>query len=328
MQRGWKAAAMAVVLGGAGAAGAHEFTCEKRVQVKGEGQGAPQGEAPRVTKFPATLRFHYTLKNVHPKGESVANLVEDPLLARYGFGSPFPTPMAVGVGESRSATFELKLDTPEACHALAASDGRADDSFDSALRVKWDLGETQCAARVTCCEPFVDCELTCPPDDPYCAEPPAPVAPGASRNAGFFKVHEQALGQCLARGGMDLGVARVESLEQALGLLWASPGLDRNGGVRSEADARRFELAREALVATCNERLFGAREQRGRALDEALRTLRGATGDEGLERRGRELGRHNDAGLGQPLPGGFDAGRATPAHAASIAVDPLEPGRQ
>ncbi|HEX5753118.1 MAG TPA: hypothetical protein VFZ09_43360 [Archangium sp.] len=327
MQRGWKAAAMAVVLAGAGAASAHEFTCDKRVQVKGEGQGTP-GEAPRVTKFPATLRFHYKLRNVHPTGESVADLVEDPLLARYGFGTPFPTPMGVGVGESRDATFELKLDTPEACQALAASDGRVDDSFDSALRVKWALGETQCAARVTCCEPFVDCELTCPPDDPGCVETPSPVAPGPSRNAGFFKVHEQALQQCLAGGGLELGVARVESLEQALGLLWASPGLDRHGGVRTETDALRFELAREALVATCNERLFGASEKRGRALDAALRTLGGTSGETGLERLVRELGRHNDAGLGKPLPGGFDAGRATPAHAARIAVDPLEPGRR
>ncbi|HYO69562.1 MAG TPA: hypothetical protein VEU33_26145 [Archangium sp.] len=327
MQRGWKAAAMAVVLAGAGAASAHEFTCDKRVQVKGEGQPRP-GEAPRVTKFPATLRFHYKLRNVHPKGESVADLVEDPLLARHGFGSPFPAPMAVGVGESRDATFELKLDTPEACQALAASDGRVDDSFDSALRVKWALGETQCAARVTCCEPFVDCELTCPPDDPHCVETPSPVAPGPSRNAGFFKVHEQALQQCLSGGGLDLGVARVESLEQALGLLWANPGLDRQGGVRTETDALRFELAREALVSTCNERLFGASKKRGRALDEALSTLRGASGEKGLERLVRELGRHNDAGLGKPLPGGFDAGRATPAHAASIAVDPLVPGRR
>lgn len=326
MQRGWKAAAMAVVLGGAGVAGAHEFTCDKRVQVKGQGEGRPD-EAPRVTKFPATLRFQYKLRNVHPKGESVANLVEDPLLARYGFGSPFPTPLALGVGQSRDATFELKLDSPEDCRALAASDGRVDDSFDSTMRVKWDLGETQCAARVTCCEPFVDCELTCPPDDPYCAEPPRPVAPGASRNAGFFKVHEQALQQCLALGRVDLGGARVESLEQALGLLWASPGLDRNGGVRSEAETRRFELAREALVATCNERLFGTSARRGRALDEALRTLRGGSGEEGLEGLARELSRHNDAGLREPLPGGFDAGRATPAHAASIAVDPTEPGR-
>ncbi|HYO57637.1 hypothetical protein [Archangium sp.] len=326
MQRGWKAVAVATVLGVAGAAGAHEFTCEKRVQVKGEGQGKP-GEAPRVTKFPATLRFHYKLKNVHPKGQSVANLVEDPLLAHHGLGSPFPTPVALGVGESRNATFELKLDTPEACLALAASDGREDESFDSALRVKWDLGETQCAARVTCCEPFVDCELTCPPDDPHCVETPKPVAPGASRHAGFFKVHEQALQQCLAPGRIDLGVARVESLEQALGLLWASPGLDRNGGVRSEEDTRRFELAREALVSTCNERLFGTSAKRSRALGEALRTLRGSSGDEGLKRLATELRRHNEAGLREPLPGGFDAGRATPAHAASIAADPTEPGR-
>lgn len=328
MQRGWKAAAVAAVLGVAGAAGAHEFTCEKRVQVKGEGQGRP-GEGPRVTKFPATLRFTYTLRNVHPSAESVANGVEDPLLARYGFGAPFPAPLALEVGGSRDASFELKVDSPEACQALAASDGKADDSFDSALRVKWDLGETQCAARVTCCEPFVDCEMACPPDDPLCVETPSnPVAPGASRNAGFFKVHEGALEQCLALGRIDLGVARVDALEQALGLLWASPGLDRNGGVRSGEDARRFELAREALVTRCNERLFGASAKRGRALDEALRMLRGNSGGEGLERLTAELRRHNEAGAREALPGSFDAGRATPAHASRIAVDPMEPGRE
>jgi hypothetical protein len=322
MLRGWKAVAMATVLGVTGTASAHEFTCEKRVRVKGE--GGPKHETPRVTKFPATLRFHYKLKNIHPTGESVADLVEEPLLAPYGFGAPFPTPLALGVGKSREATFEVKLDSPEACQALAASDGRADGNFDSALRVKWALGETQCAARVTCCEPFVDCETACPPEDPYCAEP-APGARGASRNAGFFKVHEQALQQCLAFGYLELGVARVESLEQALGLLWASPGLDRNGGVRSEKDSRRFELAREALVAACNERLFGASAKRGRALDEALRALR--SGDGGTERLLKELSGHNEAGTREPLPQGFDAGRATPAHAASLAADPTQPGR-
>ncbi|MFL5357986.1 hypothetical protein [Archangium sp.] len=327
MQRGWKAAAMAAVLGVAGAAGAHEFTCEKRVQVKGEGQGKP-GEGPKVTKFPATLRFTYRLRNVHPSARSVANVVEDPLLGRYGFGNPFPAPMAVEVGGTRDASFELKLNSVEECQALAASDGKSDDSFDSALQVKWDLGETQCAARVTCCTPFDDCEMACPPDDPYCVETPSDGARSASRNAGFFKVHEGALEQCLALGRIDLGVARVDGLEQALGLLWASPGLDRDGGVRSEEEARRFELAREALVTTCNERLFGASAKRGRTLDEALRSLRGNAGGEGLERLTAELRRHNEAGARGALPGGFDAGRATPAHASSIAADPTEPGHE
>ncbi len=321
MHRGWKAAAMAVVLGAAGTASAHEFTCEKRIQVKGEG---PTDEGPRVTRFPATLRFRYKVKNIHPKGESVANLVEDPLLEPHGFRFPFATPLAIGVGQEREGIFELNLASPEACQAMAATDGRVDGHFDSVLRVKWDLGETQCGARFSCCEPFVDCEMACPEYDPNCTEGNN-VAPGASRNAGFFKVHEQALGQCLALGRMDLGMAKVESLEQALGLLWASPGLDRNGGVRSEADARRFELAREALVTVCNERLFGMDAKRSHALDEALRTLRTSGGD--TERLVTELRRHNDAGLREPLPQGFDAGRATPAHAASLAVDPTEPGR-
>ncbi len=323
MQRGWKAVAMAAVLGGAGAASAHEFTCEKRVQVQGE---KPTAETPRVTRFPATLRFHYKLKNIHPKGESVANMVEDELLAPDGFRFPFQTPLAVGVGQEKEGSFEVKLASPEACQALAARDGRDDGHFDSGLRVKWDLGETQCAARVSCCEPYVDCEMACPPHDPQCTDTGNPLAP-ASRNAGFFKVHEGALQQCLALGRIDLGVARVESLEQALGLLWASPGLDRNGEVRGEAEAGRFELAREALVASCNERLFGSEAKRSRALDEALRTLR-TSGSEGTERLATELRRTNEAGTREPLPQGFDAGRATPAHAASIAVDPTEPVRR
>jgi hypothetical protein len=316
---------MAAVLGGAGAASAHEFTCEKRIEIDGEKK--PTAEAPKVMRFPATLRFHYTLKNVHPKSESVADRVEDELLEPYGFRFPFQTPLAVGVGQEKKSSFELTLASPEDCQALAASDGTADGHFDSTFRVKWALGETQATARVSCCTPFEDCELACPPHDPQCTDPKNPIAPGASRNAGFFKVHEGALQQCLALGRMDLGVARVESLEQALGLLWASPGLDRNGEARSEAEAGRFQLAREALVASCNERLFGTEAKRGRALDEALRTLR-TSGDEGAERLATELRRTNEAGTREPLPQGFDAGRATPAHAASIAADPTEPVRR
>ncbi len=325
MQRGWKAVAMAAVLGGAGAASAHEFTCEKRIQVQGE---KPTDEAPRVTRFPATLRVKYKLKNIHPSGESVANEMEDALMAPYGLRFPFSTSrLALGVGKEREATYEVKLASPEACQALAATDGTEDGHFDSAFRVKWDLGETQCAARVSCCEPFVDCEMACPPHDPQCTDVGNPVAPATSRNAGFFKVHEGALQQCLALGRMDLGVARVESLEQALGLLWASPGLDRNGEARSDSEAGRFELAREALVASCNERLFGTEAKRSRALDEALRTLR-SSGNGSTGSLATELRRANEAGTREPLPQGFDAGRATPAHAASIAVDPTEPVRR
>ena len=288
--------------------------------------GHPADGTPRVTRFPATLRFEYTLVNIHPTGESVADRVEDPLLEAQGARELFPTPMAVGVGQSRKATFELTLATPEDCQALAASDGKVDDNIDSAMRVKWALGETQCAARVTCCEPFVDCELACPPGDPYCVETGSRhVAP--SRNAGFFKVHEQALQGCLAAGPLELGVARVASLEEALGVLWASPGIDRRGEVRGPTGSRRVELAREALVASCNERLFGPSEPRGRALDEALGLLRGGAQDAELERLTRQLGRHNEAGAGRALPKGFDAGRATPAHAAALAADPTELAR-
>lgn len=327
MQRGWKAAAMVAALGVAGTARAHEFACEKSVEVLGAPLKLTGDAAPRVTRFPATLRFHYKLKNIHPTAESVANSVEDPLLAPYGGGTPFRTPMGVGVGEEREAIFDLKLESLDACQALAASDGLVDENFDSTFRVKWDLGESQASARVSCCEPFVDCEMTCPAWDPDCVEPEF-ITPALSRNAGFFKVHEAALQQCLASGSLDLGVARVESLESALGLLWASPGLDRNGGARGDVNASRFELAREALVGTCNERLFGGDSKRGQALADALSALRSPSGSEDTAHLASELKRLNEAGSGQALPSGFDAGRATPAHAASIAADPVEPTRK
>lgn len=322
MQSSWKSAAVIAVLGVSGAAHAHEFTCHKNIRV----DGVLQEGTPRVTRFPATLRFEYSLQNIHPTAESVATLVEEPLLASYGSGALFPTPMAVGVGQSREASFELTLDSPEACQALAGSDGKQDENFDSALRVKWALGETQCAARVACCEPFVDCEMACPPDDPSCVEIILQrVDP--SRNAGFFKVHEQALASCLASGRIELGLARVDSLESALGLLWASPGIDRKGEVRGARDAQRVELAREALVATCNERLFGANPVRGLALGQAVSTLSVTWQGADLQRLTQELRRYNEAGTGRPLPAGVDAGRATPAHAASLAVDPILPSR-
>ena len=323
MLKNWKAAAVVGVLGVAGVARAHEFSCTKRIIVDGNTQDG----TPRVTHFPATLRFEYTLKNIHPTLTSLATGVEDPLLTPYGEEALFITPMPVGVGESREASFELVLETPEACQALAASDGVADDNFDSALRVKWPMGETQCAARVTCCEPFVDCDMACPPDDPYCVESTRPQVAAPSRNAGFFKVHEQALAQCLAPGAIELGVARIDSLEGALGLLWASPGLDRRGEVRTEADARRFELAREALVSTCNDRLLGATAARSATLEVAVKTLTGTSTGADLEQLAHQLQHHNDAGLGQPLPSGFDAGAATPAHASSIAADPITPSQ-
>lgn len=323
MLKSWKAAAVVGVLGIVGEAQAHEFSCAKRIIV----DGTPQVGTPRVTRFPATVRFEYTLQNIHPTLPSLALSTEDALLTPYGEGSLFPTPMSVGVGESRTAAFELKLDTPEACQALAASDGLADDSFDSALRVKWPMGETQCAARVTCCEPFVDCELSCPPDDPSCVESTWPSLVAPSRNAGFFKVHEAALTQCLAPGAIELGVARIESLEGALGLLWASPGLDRRGEVRTDADARRVTLAREALVTTCNERLLGSNAARSATLGEAVKTLTGGSPGADLEQLAHQLQHLNEAGMAQPLPSGVDAGAATPAHAARIAADPVAPSQ-
>ncbi|HSP78241.1 MAG TPA: hypothetical protein VLQ93_06910 [Myxococcaceae bacterium] len=312
-------AAAVALLGAGGTASAHEFACWKWVEVPGSDWSTD--EPPVVRQFPVKLKVGYLLENLHPTGPSVAKGVEERLMEPYGFRFPFPAPMTLGVGEEREASFELELDSHEACMAMAASDGKADAHFDSALWVKWDLGQTQCAARVTCCTPFVDCQRVCAPENPGCAGPLE--VKGPTRHAGFFKLHEQALAQCLAHGRVDLGrVAQVASLEQALGLLWASPGLYRDGRARGDGEALRLELARETLVGVCNARLFGSS---GGTLLGAARQALSLPGGEGLGGLVEKLKHHNASGSGQALPPGFDAGRATPAHAARIAEDPTHP---
>ncbi len=320
MQRGWKAvAAVVALLGVGGPASAHEFVCWKWVEVPGSDWSSDG--PPVVRQFPVKLKVGYLLENLHPTGPSMAMEVEERLMEPYGFRFPFPAPMTLGVGEEREASFELELKSHDDCMAMAASDGKADAHFDSSLWVKWELGQTQCAARVTCCTPSVDCRRVCSPESPGCAGSLEEKAP--TRHAGFFKLHEQALRQCLSHGRVDLGrVGPVESLEQALGLLWASPGLYRDGQARGDGEALRLELARETLVGVCNARLFG--NSAGTLLGMARQALSLSSG-EGLGGLVEKLKRHNASGAGEALPPGFDAGRATPAHAARIAEDPTRP---
>jgi hypothetical protein len=319
MLRGWKGVAVAAVVGVGGVAGAHEFTCDKAVEVARRDIGMPSN---KVEYFPNTLRFDYRLDNIHPTGESVAQSVDDPLLATRGWNFPLAMPLAVGVKESKRAHFVIQVKTPAQCMELAASDGKVDQHFDSTFRVKWALGETQCSVRVTCCEEGVDCNVQCPEEDPDCVEStPGNGVRAVTRSAGFYKVRPQALEQCLAQGSISLGgVAQVDSLEKALGMLWASPSLQQDGQPRGAEEAERFELGREALVATCNARLFGT-EAKGQLLSKATRAL--SSFKEGkLEELLAKLKKHNGSGESLPLPKGFQAGQATPARAATLAIDP------
>jgi hypothetical protein len=329
MLRGWKGVAMAAVVGVGGVAGAHEFTCDKVVEVVRRDESSP---ANKVEYFPNTLRFEYQLKNVHPAHESVAQSVYDPLLVGRGWNFPLTMPLVVKVKESKKAHFAVQVKSPAQCMELAASDGKVDEHFDSTFRVKWALGETQCSVRVTCCEEGVDCNVMCPEDDPDCVEAKPDNGQGndkgegqgvlaVTRSAGFYKVRPQALEQCVAQGSISLGgVATVDSVEKALGMLWASPSLQQDGQPRSTVEAQRFELGREALVATCNARLFGT-EAKGKLLDKATRALSSLKNAQ-LEELLAKLKKHNGSGEGRPLPQGFQAGQATPARAATLAIDP------
>lgn len=303
MQRGWKAAAVAAVLGLGGAAGAHEFKCEKLIN------GV---EETRVSYYPATLEVRYLIYNVHPSATSVAQSVDDPLLASYGFHAP-GTPLAVPVGGWSDSSFLLNIASYEDCLDLAASDGRDDENFDSTLRVTWENGSgaTVCGARLICGEPTYtdDCELN----------PEAcPVLRGPTRDEGFFKTHEKALGACLASGPVELGaLGRVSTPEQALGLLWGSPLLHENGEPRTRGDALRFDVGRQALVAECNARLFGA--QPPKAAKEAL------AGDDcgALSGALKVLQGFNASGAKKAAS--LDAGPSTPVHARTVADDFTRP---
>ncbi len=320
MLRGWKGVAVAAVVGLGGVAGAHEFTCDKVVEVMRRDVGVPGN---KVEYFPNTLRFEYRLKNMHPAHESVAQSVYDPLLATRGWNFPLAMPLAVKVKESKQAQFMVQVKSPAQCMELAASDGKVDEHFDSTFRVKWALGETQCSVRVTCCTEGVDCQVQCPEEDPDCQESSQGNhgLRAVTRSAGFYKVRPQALEQCLAQGSIALGsVAKVDSVETALGMLWASPSLQADGQPRSAPEAQRFELGREALVATCNARLFGS-EAHGQLLRKAMLAL-SSMKDAQVEELLAKLRKHNGSGEATPLPQGFQAGPATPARAATLALDP------
>lgn len=102
-------------------------------------------------------------------------------------------------------------------------------------------------------------------DGATCAFPPPPPVGGngtpmLTRDHGFFGSSEEALGQCLAQGPISLGnLGTVTTMENALGVLWANPGIAQNGEVRSDFEALKVRVAREMLTATCNERFFGAK---------------------------------------------------------------------
>lgn len=171
------------------------------------------------------------------------------------------------------------------------------------MTVKWHGGHAQCSAKV------------------YCA--PEKPQPGPTRTMGFFKTHEEALSACLAEGDIDLGFVTVDTLEEALGLLWARPSRYESGAPRSDLDRARFLLGRQTLVAICNNRLFGS-SPGGGLIGEAVETLEGTDCARMLELEAL-ITAFNESGDDEDFPAGFEPGPATPRHAESIGDDPTEP---
>jgi hypothetical protein len=284
-------------------AGAHEFTCEQSVD------GAPLRE---VSRYPATLRFHFTVTNSHPSATSQAQGVEDALLAPQGFHFTPAAPFSLAAGQSVGGDFELTLRDEAECLALAAADGTEDRFIDNRLVVTWDTGSAVCSARAVC-------KATGAPPAPECQP-----GQGATRGLGFWKTHVDAASVCLAAGPIDVGLARLTTMADVEGLLWGSPAKFANSTKRGALDTQRFLLARELLVATCNVRVLGAVPSSPELLSGAQAALQG-TDCAALAAYEERLTHFQECGQDAATPA---FGKADPGHAQSLARDATAPSSE
>lgn len=296
------AAVCAVALGLGTSVRAHEFSCEQTLD------GARVQE---VTRYPATLRFQFTVTNTHPSDASEALGVEDALLEPSGFHFTPAAPFRVPVGGSVSGSHALTLKDEAECLALAARDGTEDRHIDNALVVTWDAGSAVCSARVVC--GAGDGEPSAPECQP---------GQGATRGLGFWKTHVDATAVCLTGGPIDVGLATLTTMAEVEGLLWGNPARFAHGANRSDVDTQRFLLARELLVASCNVRVLGAVAASAELLSGARELLRG-TDCEALSLYRARLQRFQECGMGAPLGPTFD--KADPSLALRLAGDSSAP---
>jgi hypothetical protein len=226
-----------------------------------------------------------------------------------GFTFDPAPPVSVPVGEEQTYTYTEHLDSPEACLRVANSDGLQDVNIDNTFKVVWDLGEDQCSARVVCAPP--------PPngctDSEQCDS-------GATRTMGFFMTHLVAMQSCLDEGPVNLGPGfdPILTLQDAEGLFWASTAKYESGENRSDLDKARYLLARQTLVAVCNQRLFGTTPTPPDLIDQALAALNGQVCSDILD-LAEQVDAYNNSGDSEDFPSGFVAGPATPQDAMDLA---------
>jgi hypothetical protein len=131
------AAAAAIAL--SGAAGAHEFACEKTV-----GGAVVQV----VETYPATLQFKVIVTNTHPEDASTAFAVRDDVLASLGVSLP-QVPFTLEVGQSAEFTATVTVRNEAECFRLARAQA-CTASFEDTFQVIFDGGVAQCSAQVVC----------------------------------------------------------------------------------------------------------------------------------------------------------------------------------
>lgn len=281
---------------------AHEFECEKQVN------GVSVYE---IDSYPATLNWTLEVKNIHPTEASTVLDLEDALLEALGFVFEPEAPYTLQLNDSETYTFQHTVADAAACARLSNGDGTQDDNIDNTFIVRWDSGEDQCMARVVCLD-----ETPPPP-------PPPPPAGAATRTMGFFKTHLVPLQACLDEGAIDLGPSfdEIDTVAEALGLLWESPSRYGDDTRRSELDKHRFLLARQTLVAICNQRLFNTPTDPVDLIADALAALEG-TDCELINQLANAVDQYNNSGTDEDFPEGFVKGPATPKTAAALATDP------
>ena len=128
------AAAAAIAL--SGAAGAHEFVCEKTIE----------GEVLHVVaSYPATLHFRIIVTNTHPTDASTALWVRDDALAKFLPVAPFTVEAGRSLELDAAITVRSQAECLRLSHAPACNGG-----IDDVFQVMFDGGLAQCAARLIC----------------------------------------------------------------------------------------------------------------------------------------------------------------------------------